>query len=231
MAALAGGFGSRVLLQVAVWPIRPQHPLRAAVADSWLAAANLFAAISPEEGTSQEARQAKMAERETSLRSTLDKAYEVLSAAAATRSSVLVSRLEQLNFAGARLAMRVGAFNSAQEVLMTEPGFDRLAPSFLPILTALNNTARSVALAVVSRQPGHLAAVEVRLQRLTNLLRPQRARLDAQTDVGRLEWANSATSCVKSRSIFPPSARPSGPPSNGPTNGPRFRSNCSISKP
>jgi len=44
IAALIGGLWG-LLLQVVNWPFRPQHPLRRAVADSWLAVADLFEAI------------------------------------------------------------------------------------------------------------------------------------------------------------------------------------------
>ncbi len=46
-----------------------------------------------------------------------------------------------------------------------------------PVYTSLTNTARTVALAVVSGQPTHLATAEVRLQRLSNLLAVLQARV------------------------------------------------------
>lgn len=180
LGALAGGLWG-VLLQVALWPIRPQHPLRVAVSDSWLASADLFAAMIPAASSAGLANAGEIAKHEAALRTAVDKAYAALSAAKAARPNPLISRLEQLNFTAVRLATRVVSFHSAQEALALEPGFNGLAPSFLPVLTALTNTARTVALAVVSRQPGHLATAEVRLRRLNHLLQALRDRLSAQT--------------------------------------------------
>ena len=47
------------------------------------------------------------------------------------------------------------------------------------MLTSLTNTSRTVALAIVSRQPARLATAEVRLQRLANLLQVLQARITA----------------------------------------------------
>jgi uncharacterized membrane protein YccC len=65
---------------------------------------------------------------------------------------------------------------------MAEPGFASIGPAFPPVLTALANFSRTVALAVVSRQPAHLAALDVRVLRLTNLLSVLRARGLAAAD-------------------------------------------------
>ncbi len=180
VAALAGGAWG-VILQVVNWPFRPQHPLRRAAADSWLAVADLFAAMAPGEPADSARRAQNVAEREAALRTTLDKTYATLAVAGAARASPLLARLERLNLAAARLATRVVAFNTAFESLMAGPEFAGLMPSFLPALASLTNTSRTVALAVVSRQPAHLATADVRLRRLTNLLRVLRARVAAQT--------------------------------------------------
>lgn len=182
-AALAGGFWG-ILLQVVNWPFRPQHPLRRAAADSWLAVADLFEAMAPAEPGESLRREQNVAEREATLRTTLDKTYATLAAAGAARTSPLLRRLERLNLAAARLATRVVAFNTAFETLLAQPDFAALTPSFLPALTSLTNTSRTVALAVVSRQPEHLATADVRLRRLTHLLRVVRARVTAQTGAG-----------------------------------------------
>ncbi len=178
-AVLAGGLWG-LLLQVVNWPFRPQHPLRRAVADSWLAVADLFEAMAPSAATDTARRHEQVNAAEAALRTTLDRAYATL--AAATRAGPLLRRLEDLNLAAARLVTRVVAFNTALETLMTQPGFATLAPSFQTVLTALKNTSRTVALAVVSRQPAQLATADVRLRRLTNHLRVLRARVMAQAD-------------------------------------------------
>ena len=113
-------------------------------------------------------RAQRIQEREAALRTTLDHPYTDLAHA---RAGLLRTRLEALNFAAARLATRVNALHTALEPLLAAPAFAPLVPALLPALTALGNTTRTVALAVVSRQPAHLATAEVRLRRLANLLR------------------------------------------------------------
>jgi uncharacterized membrane protein YccC len=184
-AALLGGLWG-VLLQVAGWPFRPQHPLRRAVSDSWLAVADLFEALAPRDPPDPEGRPQRIHERESAVRTTLDQAYAAL---AATRPGVFRARLEALNFAAARLALRVNSLHAALEPLIAAPAFTPLVPALLPALTALTNTGRSVALAVVSRQPAHLATAEVRLHRLDNLLRVLTARIAAQNP-GSAAWAH-----------------------------------------
>lgn len=176
-AALIGGLWG-VLIQVANWPFRPQHPLRRAVSDSWLAVGDLFDALAPSEPGATVPRTQRIHEREAALRTTLDHAYAALALA---RAGVLRTRLEALNFAAARLATRVTALHTALEPLLASPAFAPLVPALLPALTALGNTTRTVALAVVSRQPGHLATAEVRLRRLANLLRVLESRILAQS--------------------------------------------------
>ena len=178
-AALLGGLWG-VLLQVANWPFRPQHPLRRTVSDSWLAVADLFEALNPADTDISAAdRERRIHEGEAALRTTLDKAYATF---AATRPGPLRQRLEAVNFAAARLATRVGSLHTALGPLLASPALAPLGPALVPALTALTNTSRTVALAVVSRQPAHLATADLRLRRLANLLRVLEARLTAQTD-------------------------------------------------
>jgi len=179
LAALIGGVWG-VALQVALWPISAQHPLRRSAADAWLGAADLFSATAPAEPANAAARHQRITAAETDLRVALNKTGAVL--AAVSPPTQIVSRLEQLNLAAARLAMRVTALNTALDTLTLDPAFAGLEAAFRPALIALSNTARTVALAVVSRQPAHFATAEVRIRRLTNLLRALQARVTAQTD-------------------------------------------------
>lgn len=174
LAALLGGSWGLVL-QVVNWPFRPQHPLRRTLADTWLAVGDLFAAMAPGETESGDpvARVRRISESETALRTTLDRTHAVL---AASRPGPLRIQLEALNLVGARLATRVVVLNTALETLLSHDDFSAFAPALQPALTSLTNTARTVALAVVSRRPAHLATVEVRLRRLTHLLRALQAR-------------------------------------------------------
>jgi uncharacterized membrane protein YccC len=89
--------------------------------------------------------------------------------------------LEELNLAAAHISTHFMAFNGSLETLMERPDFDALAPSFDPVITSLSNSARTIALTVVSRQPSHLAASEVRLRRLGDLLQALQDRVLTQT--------------------------------------------------
>jgi uncharacterized membrane protein YccC len=178
LAALAGGlFG--LLLQVMLWPFRPEHPLRRTVSESWLALANLFAALAPDEGTPAAARDDRVKAAETAFRDTCDRTAASL-ALAAGRRGPLVRRLTGLNQAAASLAAQAGALHAAIEILMQHPDFARVAPTFLPVFTAFVNTSRTVALAVVSRQPRHLRTLDLRARRLRNLLGVLRERVPAR---------------------------------------------------
>lgn len=163
IAALVGGcWGAAV--QTALWPIRPQHPLRVAVADSWIAAA---AACTPKADAGAEA----------ALRSALNKAYAVLESAGARRRRPIVERLENLNRAAARFAQRVSAFQSAYEELAGDPARGEVDPAVEAAFTVIGNLCRTAALGVVSRQPQHVAAAEVRARRIRNLVGVLRERL------------------------------------------------------
>jgi uncharacterized membrane protein YccC len=180
LAALAGGLWG-VLVQGSLWPFRAQHPLRRAVADSWLVLSDLLAAMAPGERSALEARHRLITERQALLRTALDQATATLTTAPSHDKRPYLRQLEDLNLAAARFSTRFMAFNASLETLMERPDFDALAPSFDPVIASLTNSARTVALTVVSRQPSHLAACEVRLKRLGNLLHALQDRVLTQT--------------------------------------------------
>ena len=179
LATLAGSLWG-VLVQVALWPFRAQHPLRRVVSDSWLALSDLLAAMAPDEGSEPSARLRLVAEKEARLRTTLNQTNATL-AAQSGRRRVHLQELDDLNLAAARFGTRLIALNTALESLMERPDFVALAPGFNPVFTALNNTTRTIALTVVSRQPSHLATADVRLLRLGNLLKALQDRIGTQT--------------------------------------------------
>jgi uncharacterized membrane protein YccC len=180
LAALAGGIWG-VLVQGSLWPFRAQHPLRRTVADSWLALSDLLAAMAPGERTERNARHKLITERQALLRTALDQATATLAAAPSHDKRPYLRQLEDLNLAAARFSTRFMAVNASLETLMERQDFEALAPSFDPVITSLTNSARTVALTVVSRQPSHLAACEVRLKRLGNLLHALQDRVLTQT--------------------------------------------------
>jgi uncharacterized membrane protein YccC len=156
VAALVGGCWGAVL-HVALWPIRPQHPLRQAVGTTWLSVANVCV-LSADHGA------------EAGLRTALDKARAILATARARRNRTVVERLDDLNNAAARMAQRVSAFQSAWVEVGGRPASADMRSGAENTLSVLANLSRSVALAVVSRQPGQLGRAEVRLRRLDHLL-------------------------------------------------------------
>lgn len=181
LAGLGGGLWG-MFVQVSLWPFRAQHPLRRAVADSWLALSDLIAALKLDDRTTPEARHQKIAAQEALLRTALDQTTATLAAAHAGRQRPHLKELEELNQTAARFATRLVAFNTALETLMARPDFASLAPSFAPVLTSLTNLSRNTAVTVVSRQPAHLAAADVRFRRLGNLLTALQDRVLVQTN-------------------------------------------------
>ncbi len=181
LAALAGGVLG-VLVQGALWPFRAQHPLRRVVADSWTALSDLLAALAPGETSAIATRQQLIAEQQAALRTALDQATATLAAAPSHDKRPYLRQLEELNLAAARFSTRFMAVNASLETLMMRPDFETWAPSFDPVIASLTNSARTVAVTVVSRQPSHLAACEVRLRRLGTLLKALQEQILAQTD-------------------------------------------------
>jgi uncharacterized membrane protein YccC len=183
VAALAGGILG-VLVQGALWPFRAQHPLRRTVADSWLGLSDLLAAMAPSgtSATAMAARHQRLAEGQAALRTSLDQATATLAAAPSHDKRPYLRQLEELNLAAARFSTRFMAVNASLETLMTRPDFETWAPSFDPVIASLTNSARTIALTVVSRQPSHLAACEVRLRRLGTLLKALREQILTQTE-------------------------------------------------
>ena len=186
LAALAGGIWG-VMVQGSLWPFRAQHPLRRSVADSWMALSDLLAAMAPGEKSAIATRHRLIAERQALLRTALDQATATLAAAPSHDKRPYLRQLEDLNLAAARFSTRIMAFNASLETLMERPDFDALSPNFDPVIVSLTNSARTVALTVVSRQPSHLAACEVRLRRLGNLLHALQDRVLTQTGQRRME--------------------------------------------
>lgn len=190
LAGLCGGLWG-LFVQVALWPFRAQHPLRRAVADSWLALSDLLEAMAPGENVDANARQRRIVAKEAALRTALDQTSATLAVAHAGRKRPHLRELDELNLIAARFATRLVAFNTALDTLMARPDFAALAPSFAPVLASLTNLARTTAVTVVSRQPSHLIAAEVRLRRVGNLIQALQDRVLAQT--GRAPDATQLT--------------------------------------
>lgn len=192
---LALGCGLAILLQMAAWFTRPQHPLRAAVADVWVATADLLRALQPEVLDTQSVAPGKarwwkrlslrfgptgfarppdditataegIARRERALRTALDQAIGVVGAAGNRHQSALLAHLTVLRQAGARLGAWAEAFHTALGPVRPAYG-----PAAEALFQSLATLARAVAVAIVSHRPRHFAAVVVRVQRSLHLAR------------------------------------------------------------
>jgi uncharacterized membrane protein YccC len=175
---LLGGFGG-LILSMLVWFIRPQHSLRHAVAESWVAVSDLFTALRPLKDDGGRVTNQKFDECERTLRATLDQTAAVLQGAATKQKSDLLAHLEDVRYFAARLATRVSAFNTALDPLKLRPGYAQLEPTLDSVLRGLANASRSAALTIITHRPEQLTALDIRLRRCRDLLQLLDERLAA----------------------------------------------------
>jgi uncharacterized membrane protein YccC len=169
-----------IVLQMALWPFRPQHPLRRATAECWQEAANLVSIFNNDRPESKKGE--ATATQQTQLRATLDRTLVTLNAATSKRMRPLVARLERLHTLCARFSTQILALDTALETRGLAGGLAETSGAFQPVFQSLENVARAVALTIVSRQPSHWTSLEVRLRRLTNLLTAARTRVNSRTN-------------------------------------------------
>ncbi len=168
LGPLLMGLGLAVLLQMAAWFTRPQHPMRAAVADVWVAAADLLLGLQGAPAVPGATN--PLGQQERNLRTVLNRAITTLSAAGDRHRSALLNHLTQLRQAAARLGAWAEAFQAALESLPPESA-EPLRPIVDSLLMALATMARAVAVAIVGHRPRHFAAAAVRSQRCLHLAR------------------------------------------------------------
>lgn len=179
MTELAGLAGlSGILVQLTGWFVRPQHALRHAVAEAWVASSDLITAMRTETNEGQP-RQQDIAKKEGALRETVDRTLRALEAAISRRNPGLITHLDAATQLAARLATRTSALHTALEEIKAHPGFDAVAPTLDSVLRSLANAARSAALTIITHRPEQLMALEVRLRRATDLLQVLDGRLAA----------------------------------------------------
>ena len=173
-----GGAALGIILQMALWPFRPQHPLRRVTAECWQETANLVELLNERATTSPNEAVVK---QQALLRTTLDRTLVTLKAASSSRMRPLVARLEETPSACQDDFQRRSWhwIPHWRHVGSTGDWRRRLA-RFSPFSSRSRIVARSVALTIVSRQPSHLTSLDVRLRRLTNLLKAARARVQAR---------------------------------------------------
>ena len=174
-----GAFG--IILQMALWPFRPQHPLRRAAAECWQEAANLVENLNHDRWPNANLKSDAVAAQQTRFREMLDRTLVTLHAAESKRMRPLVARLKELHLLSARFATQSLALDTAMETRGMNRGLAEAAGAFQPVFQSLENMARSVAITIVSRQPSHLTALDVRLRRLTNLLEAARTGVIARS--------------------------------------------------
>lgn len=177
---LLGGLGGLALCMV-FWFVKPQHPLRHAVAESWVAASDLFTALRPFDNDGNRKENKNFGDREGSVRAALDQTASVLQAAAARHHTALLAHLEQVRYQSAQLATRTVAFNTALETLKCRPDYAALEPTMDSCYRALANAARSVALTLITHRHEQFTSLEVRLRRCRDLLQVLDERLQALT--------------------------------------------------
>lgn len=179
-----GGALWGISLQAMLWPFRPQHALRHAVAESWMAVSELFSAIQPTPAWSRRQQDEIITHRERELRTVLDRTYIVLSAAEGGRNASLVIHLQELQLAAARLGTRAVTLNASLEGISDHPAFPKLAAAIDSLLLALTNLTRSIALTTITHRPENFTLSDVRLRRCSHLIRVLSGHLDNMTAAG-----------------------------------------------
>jgi uncharacterized membrane protein YccC len=174
-----GAFG--IVLQMALWPFRPQHPLRRATAECWQETGNLLEILNDDSWQNATLKSDAVATQQTRLRETLDRTLITLSAAQSKRMRPLLTRLERLHLLSSQFATQVLALDTAMETHGLNRGLADATVAFQPVFQSLENVARAVAMTIVTRQPSHLTALDVRLRRLTNLLEAARTGVIARS--------------------------------------------------
>ncbi|HWD21318.1 MAG TPA: FUSC family protein [Verrucomicrobiae bacterium] len=173
---VATGGALAAFFHVCYWFVRPQHALRFAVAETWVAASDLAAAMRP--GGPPVA----MPERE--LRAALDRTFVVLGASQSRKQSKLIAHLEEIRREVVHLTTRMIAFHTSLEPVMARPDFARCVPVVDSVMKALGDAARSVALTLIMHRAENFAASNVRLRRCRDLICTLEAQINSLANTG-----------------------------------------------
>lgn len=176
-AACLGGLGG-ILVQLSGWFLRPQHAVRHAVAETWVAASDLITAMRSDLAQSKP-NALQIPEKEGALRSTADRTLRVIATTMGKRSVDLATHLDDTTQLAARVATRTTALHTAIEALRMRTGFETVAPSFDSALRSLASAMRSGALTIITHRPEQLIALDVRIRRALDLLHVLDTRLQA----------------------------------------------------
>ncbi|WP_170156779.1 FUSC family protein [Roseimicrobium gellanilyticum] len=176
-ATCLGGLGG-ILVQLAGWFFRPQHAVRHAVAETWVAASDLVTAMRSETDDGKPTVQ-QVPEKEGALRATVDRTLHVIATTMGQRSESLAAHLDDTTQLAARLATRTTALHTAMETLRSRDDFKSVGPSFDSALRSLASALRSGALTVITHRPEQLMALDVRIRRAGDLLQVLDTRLQS----------------------------------------------------
>ena len=167
------------LLHASFWFIRPQHGLRYAVAETWVGASDLVAAMRPTNTPDKSARGPAVAKQERELRVALDRTFVVLGAEKNPKYAPLLAHLEEVRREVVHLTMRLIAFNASLEPMVERPEFAGCLPVLDSVLKAVGDAVRSVALSLILHRAENFSATKVRLRRCRHLIKA----LDEQLSV------------------------------------------------
>lgn len=167
---VAVGCAGGALLQIGLWFFRPQHSLRHAVSECWIAASDLFSAMKAAAESPSAASASNVTAKQRALREILDRTLATLAAASSRRKSFL-THLEKAQNAPAHFAMQVVAFWEAIQPLLEQPEAAEFSPALAAAMETVSNTARSGAITLITHRQENLATTEVRLDRCQSVLR------------------------------------------------------------
>jgi uncharacterized membrane protein YccC len=155
-----------MLLQAGSWVFRPQHALRKAVAESWVVASDVFLALKKQIANPSSS---EFAEKERDLRAVIDKGAEALAAKSKTHATEFLIHLEAIHLLSPRLPTRMIALVTSLEQGTGGSEGGMHLPELDALLNTLANTARSVAIAIVTHRRQNLEMTQVRLRRCEHL--------------------------------------------------------------
>ena len=165
------------LLVVMAWPIAPQHPLRAALGESWQALADFCDAMEARPVTELAQRHQEMAARELALDQIQARTQKVLDGAGHPRQRPLLPAFILLNRRAGGMANQLSALDRLLVAEGADPGVEE---AFHTLLHALSNTSKSISMALVSRRRDQTERTALRLARASSLLAVLRTRLEGR---------------------------------------------------
>jgi uncharacterized membrane protein YccC len=172
LAGLAAAGGAvATLLHAVYWLVRPQHALRNAVAETWVALSDMVLSMRPAVPRGAPAPASGIDGRERDLRAALDRTFLILREAQNPRQAVLLAHLEEMRLEAVHVSMRAVALNAAIEAVLIRPEFARCLPAIDSVVKALSDAARSVALTLIMHRDEDYAASSLRLRRCRHLIR------------------------------------------------------------